>query len=76
MSAIVGILHTDHQAVCLDVLDAILAALAHRGPDGAGRWHAGLGLTLSRPFHEYICHFFALDSAQSPTATSVSLPSL
>jgi asparagine synthase (glutamine-hydrolysing) len=41
MSAIVGVFHTDHQSVCPEVIDAMLAALSHRGPDGTGRWCVG-----------------------------------
>jgi asparagine synthase (glutamine-hydrolysing) len=41
MSAIVGIVHTDSTAVCPDGFDAMLAALAHRGPDGADQWREG-----------------------------------
>ena len=41
MSAIVGIFYTDNTDVCPDGFNAMLAALAHRGPDGAGQWRDG-----------------------------------
>lgn len=41
MSAIVGLFHRTGEPVDPKVLDTMLAALRHRGPDGAGSWHAG-----------------------------------
>jgi len=46
MSAIFGIFHRDGRPVNPEELARMQAALAHRGPDGAGAWHdgpAGLG---------------------------------
>src|SRR5262249_18331018 len=51
MSGIVGLLTRDGQPVQHTQLQAMLAALAHRGPDGAGWWHegpAGLGHQMLR----------------------------
>ena len=48
MSAIVGIFHTDSTSVCPDGFDAMLAALAHRGPDGAGY------ADVDRALHGYV----------------------
>jgi asparagine synthase (glutamine-hydrolysing) len=41
MSAIVGLFHRTGKPVDPKVLDTMLAALGHRGPDEAGAWHAG-----------------------------------
>ncbi len=41
MSAITGIYHLDNRPVDQEVLNKMMAALAHRGPDGAGVWVNG-----------------------------------
>mgnify|MGYP001233585839 FL=1 len=41
MSAIFGLIHFDGQPVEIEALRPALDVLAHRGPDGQGRWHEG-----------------------------------
>ncbi len=41
MSAIFGLIHFDGQPVAVETLKPALDVLAHRGPDGQGRWHEG-----------------------------------
>jgi asparagine synthase (glutamine-hydrolysing) len=49
MSGIAGIFHRDGQPLEAQALERMLAALAHRGPDGSGFWQtANLGLGQSR----------------------------
>lgn len=49
MCGIAGVIRRDGQAPDPAVLDALERALAHRGPDGAGRWvQGGIGLVHTR----------------------------
>lgn len=49
MCGIAGIRHPDDRVVDGSVLEAMAAALAHRGPDGRGTWQAGgVGLAATR----------------------------
>ena len=41
MSAIFGLIHFDGRPVAVEALRPALDVLAHRGPDGQGRWHEG-----------------------------------
>ncbi|MEK7469157.1 MAG: hypothetical protein AAB074_17420 [Planctomycetota bacterium] len=41
MSGIAGVFHFDGQPAAPQPLDAVLARVAHRGPDGSARWSAG-----------------------------------